>query len=74
MHCFNVKLLNGINKFKCKGKTSMHSNKSPRHYAIAYINAGDDKQKQRLAVAGCPVEWRELVKTHISNMKSLAVR
>jgi hypothetical protein len=48
--------------------------KPPRHYAIAYINAGNDKQKQKLAVAGCPVEWRELVKTHISNMKSLAVR
>jgi hypothetical protein len=52
----------------------LHSNKSPRHYAIAYIKAGNDKQKQKQAVAGCPVEWRELVKKHISNMKSVAVR
>ena len=34
----------------------------PRHYAFAYIAAKGDKAKEREAVAGCPVEWRELVR------------
>jgi hypothetical protein len=43
--------------------------KSPRHYAYAYLSAGEDKEKQRQAVSGCPVAWRELVKTHIRIIK-----
>jgi hypothetical protein len=39
--------------------------KKPRHYAAAYIAAGEDREKQRKALDGCPVEWRELVKLHI---------
>jgi hypothetical protein len=37
----------------------------PRHYAAAYIAAGSDKVKQKAALKGCPVEWQELVRTHI---------
>ena len=38
--------------------------KMPRHYAIDFLAAkGRDAEKQ--ALAGCPVEWQELVKTHI---------
>ena len=38
--------------------------KSPRHYAAAYL-AARTPEKQKQALAGCPVEWRELVRTHI---------
>lgn len=41
--------------------------KQPRHYAADYLAAGADKDKQKAALAGCPVEWRELVKLHIKN-------
>jgi len=37
----------------------------PRHYAFAYLAAKGDKAKERKAVAGCPREWRELVRTHV---------
>lgn len=40
----------------------------PRHYAAAYL-AARTPQQQKQAVAGCPVEWRELVRTHIKIMK-----
>jgi hypothetical protein len=41
----------------------MH-NRMPRHYAFAYLEAKGDKDKEREAVAGCPKEWRELVRMH----------
>lgn len=40
----------------------------PRQYAAAYFDAGDDKEKQRLALVGCPIEFRELVRAHIKIM------
>ena len=40
----------------------------PREYAIAYLKA-KSKEAQKQALAGCPVEWQELVKAHIKNMK-----
>lgn len=42
--------------------------KMPRHYAAAYLAARTAEQ-QKQAVAGCPVEWRDLVRTHIRIMK-----
>ena len=45
----------------------MHCGVRPRHYAAAYRSAGNDREKQRLALAGCPVEWRDLVRAHINN-------
>ena len=42
----------------------MH-NRMPRHYAFAYLAAKGDKAREREAVAGCPVEWRELVRLHV---------
>lgn len=39
--------------------------KWPRQYAAAYIKAGTDKDAQKAAVAGCPVEFQDLVRTHI---------
>jgi|GEM_PF-5657338 len=40
----------------------------PRDYALAYLSA-KSKDAQKAALAGCPVEWQELVKAHIKNMK-----
>lgn len=40
------------------------SNKLPHHYAAAYFRA-KSKDAQLQALKGCPVEWQELVKTHI---------
>lgn len=37
----------------------------PRHYARAFMKAGDNKDKQRLALEGCPKEWQSLVRKHI---------
>ena len=46
---------------------------SPRHYAIAYLAAaGKDAQKQ--ALAGCQVEWQDLVRTHIKLFKGQRAR
>ena len=45
--------------------------KMPRHYARAFMRAGDNKERQRLALEGCPVEWRELVKKHIEIARGL---
>jgi hypothetical protein len=39
--------------------------KWPRQYAAAYIKAGTDKDAQKAAVAGCPPEFQDLVRTHI---------
>jgi len=39
---------------------------SPRHYAAAYLSAkGKGEAAERKALEGLPVEWRDLVKTHI---------
>lgn len=43
--------------------------KRPRHYAIAYLAVKGDPAKERQAVAGCPVEWRGLVRKHIQLMQ-----
>jgi hypothetical protein len=43
----------------------MSDDKRPRHYAIAYLAVKGDPAKERQAVAGCPVEWRGLVRKHI---------
>lgn len=40
----------------------------PRDYAFAYISA-KSKEAQKAALAGCPVEWQELVRAHIKDMK-----
>jgi hypothetical protein len=40
----------------------------PRDYAFAYLSA-KSKDAQKAALAGCPVEWQELVKAHIKNMR-----
>lgn len=45
--------------------------KWPRHYAQGYILAGADKEAQKEALAGCPVEWRDLVKRIIKITKEL---
>lgn len=39
--------------------------KMPRHYVSAYFAAKGDRDKEREALAGCPEEWKELVRTHI---------
>jgi hypothetical protein len=39
--------------------------KSARHYAWAYLAVKGDPVKEKQAVAGCPVEWRELVRKHV---------
>ena len=41
----------------------------PRVYAFKFIQAGEDRDKQRAALAGCPVEWRDLVRSHIKIFK-----
>ena len=38
--------------------------KLPHQYAAAFLKASD-KESQKLALQGCPQEWRDLVKTHI---------
>jgi len=43
--------------------------KKPRHYAADYMAAGIDRDKQRKALDGCPVEWQKLVRAHINNAK-----
>lgn len=45
--------------------------KMPRHYAADFIAAGNDKQKQKDALAGCPAEWRDLVRAHINNTRAI---
>lgn len=42
--------------------------KWPRHYAFAYL-AAKTPEEQRQAVKGCPVEWRDLVRSHIRTIK-----
>lgn len=37
----------------------------PRHYLTAYLKAEGDREKEREALAGCPEEWKELVRTYI---------
>lgn len=41
----------------------------PRHYLAAYLKARGDRDKEREALAGCPEEWQDLVKTHIKIQK-----
>lgn len=41
----------------------------PRDYAFAYISA-KSKDAQKAALAGCPVEWQELVRAHITIAKT----
>ena len=36
--------------------------RQPRSYAFDYLAAKGVEAKEREAVAGCPVEWRELVR------------
>lgn len=43
--------------------------KRPRHYALGYLSAGSDKAKQKSALSGCPVEWQDLVKSHIRTFR-----
>lgn len=43
----------------------------PRQYASAYLRAGDDREKQRLALVGCPEDWQELVRYLIKYMRQL---
>lgn len=43
--------------------------KMPRFYAIAYM-AAQSKEAQKSALAGCPVEWQELVRAHITIAKT----
>lgn len=49
------------------------ANKRPRHYASAYLAAKTPEQ-QREAVAGCPEQWRELVKKHVKLLKMRVVK
>jgi hypothetical protein len=39
--------------------------KRPRHYAADWIRTKDKK-----ALAGCPVEWQDLVRQHIRNFRT----
>lgn len=39
--------------------------KMPRQYFRDYLKAEGDREKEREALAGCPEEWKELVRTHI---------
>ncbi|MFA5387301.1 MAG: hypothetical protein WC322_02790 [Candidatus Paceibacterota bacterium] len=39
--------------------------KWPRQYFIAYMQAKGDKEAEREALKGCPVEFQALVRTHI---------
>ncbi len=41
----------------------------PRHYLMAYLKANGDRDREREALAGCPEEWQDLVKTHIKIQK-----
>jgi hypothetical protein len=41
----------------------------PRDYAFAYLSA-KSKDAQKAALAGCPVEWQELVRAHITIAKT----
>jgi hypothetical protein len=43
--------------------------KKPRHYALDYIKAGEKRENQKQALAGCSVEWQDLVRTHIKIMR-----
>ena len=47
----------------------MEGERWPRQYAAAFIAAGNDKEKQRQALAGCPVEFRDIVRIHIENYR-----
>lgn len=42
---------------------------NPRDYAFAYISA-KSKEAQKAALAGCPVEWQDLVRAHITIAKT----
>lgn len=59
----------GISKADGRGRFFTTGKKlKPREYAIAYLKA-KSKEAQKQALAGCPVEWQELVKAHIKNMR-----
>jgi len=47
----------------------MEGERWPRQYAADFIAAGSDKEKQRQALAGCPVEFRDIVRIHIENYR-----
>ena len=42
--------------------------KRPRHYASAYL-AARTPEAQKRAVAGCPPEWHDLVRSHVRIMR-----
>ena len=42
------------------------SRKLPHRYAADFMAAGNDKDKQKAALKGCPEHWRDQVKTHIN--------
>ena len=37
----------------------------PRHYLTAYLKADGDREKEREALAGMPIEFRPLLTTYI---------
>lgn len=43
--------------------------KRPRHYAMAWLKAKTDQQRQE-AIAGLPEDWKPLVRAHIHNMRN----
>ena len=47
---------------------AMRLGHSPRFYADAFRKAKTEKEKIA-AVAGCPVEWQGLVRTHVKIAK-----
>lgn len=47
-----------------KSGQSQTLSKPPRRYAADYLKARTNEQRAE-AVKGCPVEWRELVNTHV---------
>ena len=42
------------------------SRKLPHRYAADFMAAGNDKDKQKAALKGCPEHWRDQVTTHIN--------
>lgn len=49
---------------------SQTSSMRPRQYAQRFLSA-KSKEEQKIAVEGCPVEYRELVKKHVENYREL---
>lgn len=43
---------------------------SPRQYAQRFLSA-KSKEEQKIAVEGCPIEYRELVKKHVEIRREL---